>query len=333
MEQTIEPETILAIDEVCRASFPRPQHGDLLRRLGIALPGHRFEMRARRNGWFRPGGLITPTGEPITDDIQSWAEAAWKLADEDAGRLLAACHGEPAEADLRSEIGLPDRHEAPIVTRYSGVTHYFVSRYAEAPEAFIQLEVEELREVTSHRLGDGGAIDSVEDLVAPPIDDAEGRPVGTPIYRLRSIHDISRLIARVAVQGGSAPSSALRFFGDWRRSRAATVAVSAHWLLNISAWTDGYGVERIGIKPISSRAFAPTPVPPGASGVDLANELIRYDRQAGYPMAWFFDMVAGRGVPDTIARAVFEQWQAGYRYLPERDASCVADYCRRPYRC
>ena len=333
MEQTIDPETISAIDEACRASVPRPQHGDLLRRLALATPGHRFEACARRNGWFRPGGLITPTGQPITDDIQRWAEAAWAMADEDGGRLLAACRGDATEAHLRSEIGLPDRHAEPIVTRYSGITHYFVSRYASAPESFVQLEVEELREVTSHRLGVGGAVDSVEDLVAPPVDAAEGRPVGTPIYRLRRIHDISRLIARLALQGNGEPAGALRFFADWKRSRAASAAVSAYWLLQISGWTDGYGVERVGIKPVSSRTYSPAPVPQGVTGVDLANELSRYDRQAGYPMAWYFDMVTGLGVPEGLARAVFDQWRAGYRYLPERDANCVAEYCQRPYRC
>ncbi|MCB1916273.1 MAG: hypothetical protein KDG52_11230 [Rhodocyclaceae bacterium] len=333
MELTIDSEALRAVDEACRASAPRPQHGDLLRRLAIALPGQRFEARPRRNGWFRPGGLITPTGAPIADDIQCWAESAWAMAEEDAGRLLAACSGDPAESELRREIGLPGRHEAPIVTRHSGVTHYFVARYGDAPEAFIQLEVEELREVTSHRLAIGCPVDSVEDLVAPALDDAEGRPVGTAVYRLQRIHDMSRLIARVAGQGSGEPAGVLRFLDDWKRSRAASTAVSAHWLMRVSRWTDDFGVERVGIRPVSARTYAPTPLPQGVSGVDLANELRRYDRQAGYPMAWFFDMAAGRNGPEGLARAVFEQWQAGYRYLPERDAACVAEYCRRPYRC
>jgi len=333
MDQTIDIDTVRAIDSACRAARPRPQHGDLLNRLESAAPAHRFEARVSRNGWFRLGGLITPTGEPITDDIQSWAEAAWSLADEDGARLLAACRGEAEESDLRFDIGLPSTREAPIVTRFAGLTHYFVARYGNAPESFVQLEVEELREVTSHRLGEHGNPDSVEDLVAAPRKATEGRPVGMPVYRLRRVHDMARVVARMTLQLAGETAGALRFVADWNRSRAAAEPMSEHWLMQISNWTDRYRVERIGIKPIPVKDSILPPVPEAAHGVELANSLIAYDRQAGYPMAWFFDLVAGRGVPESLARAVLAQWEAGYRYLPERDMACVADYCRRPYRC
>lgn len=193
MEQTLDIDLVRAIDNACRAARPRPQHGDLLARLENAAVAYRFKYRASRNGWFRLGGLITPTGEPVTDDIMGWAEAAWAMSDEDGARLMAACRGEPDEADLRFDIGLPEHPDCPIVTRFAGITHYFVARYGNSPESFVQLEVEELREVTSHRLGEQGLPESVEDLVAAPRRASEGRPVGMPVYRLRRIHDMARV--------------------------------------------------------------------------------------------------------------------------------------------
>ena len=111
MEQTLDINTVRAVEAACLAARPRPQHGDLLARLEVAAPGYTFRHRLTRNGWFRLGGLITPTGEPISDDIMGWAEAAWSMADEDGARLMAACRGDPEETDLRVEIGLRAKGE------------------------------------------------------------------------------------------------------------------------------------------------------------------------------------------------------------------------------
>ncbi|MCB1887747.1 MAG: hypothetical protein KDH20_09075 [Rhodocyclaceae bacterium] len=333
MEQTLDIDTVKAVEEACRSARPRPQHGDLLARLEQALPAAHFKYRASRNGWFRPGGLITPSGEPITDEILGWAEAAWEMADEDGARLMAACRGDDTEQALRRAIGLPAGRDAPIVTRFSGVTHYFSARYGASPESFLQLEVEEIREVTSHRLGEQGEPDSVEDLVSAPRTDSEGRPVGMPVYRMRRVHDMARVMARMTLQMAGETAGSVRFASDWARSRAGSVALCDHWVLKVSNWTDRYGVERIGIRPAPVRESLRPPAPGLLSGVELANALSDYDRQAGYPMAWFFNLVGSRGVPESIARAVDDQWQAGYRFLSEQDMACIQDYCSRPYRC
>lgn len=333
MEQTLDIDTVRAIEAACLAARPRPRHGDLLTRLEVAAPASRFEYRLSHNGWFRPGGLITPCGEPITDEVLRWAEAAWEMADEDGARLLAACRGDPDEADLRRAIGLPMTHEAPIVTRFSGITHYFVAPYGNSPESFIQLEVEELREVTSHRLGEQGHPDSVEDLIAAPRTDSEGRPVGMPVYRLRRVHDMARVMARLSLQMAGETPGAVRFAADWSRSRAAGGKLCDYWMLKLSNWTDRFSVERIGLRPSPVSEHLLPPVPDAVAGVELANALTAYDRQAGYPMAWFFDLVTARGVPESLARSVESQWQAGYRFLPERDMACILDYCAKPYRC
>lgn len=50
-----------------------------------------------------------------------------------------------------------------------------------------------------------------------------------------------------------------------------------------------------------------------------------------YPMAWFFNMITSRSVPHALASAVIEDAQAGFNYLPDRDAEVVKAWLFRPY--
>lgn len=332
MEQTVDIDLLRAVEGACQAARPRPHHPDLMARVAEAAPGRNFVHRASRGGWFRPGSVVTAQGELISPDLTTWAEAAWEAADEDGARLQAACLGRPEEADLRFDIGLPPEGGAPVATRLAGITHYFSAQYGAAPEAFIQLEVEETREVASHRPGEGAVPDSVEDLISPRHHDVDGRPLKPPVYRLRRIHDIARVLARLTLQQVGSTPAAVRFMADWSLAQNGTKPLAEHWLMQISNWQDRFGVARIGLKPIAIKEHLRPPVPEGGDGVALARALHEYDRRAGYGLAWYFDMVAGRGVPVSVAEQVADHWEAGFRYLPERHAKCVLDYVRTPYR-
>lgn len=332
MEQTVDAALLNSVKAACAIARPRPHHADLLARLEVALPGRKIVHRMSKGGWFRPGGLISATGEVVSPDITSWAEAAWEAADEDGVRLQAACLGRADEADLRLDMGLPPEYGAPVVTRQAGVTHFFTHEYGSDPEAFLQLEVEELREVSSHRLGEGPAPESAEDLVSPRIHGADGLPLGPPVYRLGRLNDMARVLARLSLQHVGAPPGAVRFMADWSLSQSGQRPLSEFWMMQISAWQDRFGVERLGLKPVSLKEHVRPPTPEGGDGASLSLALHEYDRRAGYPLAWFFDMVAGRGVPVAVAEGVGEHWEAGFRYLPERHAKCVLDYLRSPYR-
>jgi hypothetical protein len=48
-------------------------------------------------------------------------------------------------------------------------------------------------------------------------------------------------------------------------------------------------------------------------------------------MAWFFNMITSRSVPHALAGAVIEDTQAGFNYLPDRDAEVVKAWLYRPY--
>ncbi len=69
----------------------------------------------------------------------------------------------------------------------------------------------------------------------------------------------------------------------------------------------------------------------GARGLALYEALQRFDRQAGYPMAWFFHMLTTKIVPHSVANAVIDDVQAGFSYLPERDVKVIKDWLHRPY--
>lgn len=331
MEQTVDSERLRAIEAACRAARPRPHHPDLLAHLAAAAPGWTFVHRLSRGGWFRPGSVVTPQGELISPDLTTWAEAAWEAADEDGARLQAACLGRD-EADLRFDLGLPPEGGAPVATRQAGITHYFTAQYGSAPEAFIQLEIEELREVASHRLGEGETPDSVEDIISPRHHDADGRPLRPPVYRLARINDIARVLARLTLQQVGSTPSAVRFLADWSMAQGGGKALADHWLMQISHWSDRFGVQRIGLKPLPLKEHLRPPAPEGQDGVAMSRALVEYDRRAGYGLAWYFNMVAGRGVPVGLAELVSDHWEAGFRYLPERHAKCVMDFVRTPYR-
>lgn len=332
MEQTVASDLLSAVEAACVAARPRPHHPDLMARLKEAAPGWSFVHRLSRGGWFRPGSVVTAHGELISPDLTTWAEAAWEAADEDGLRIQAACLGRADEADLRLDLGLPPDHETPVATRQAGITHFFTAQYGPAPESFVQLEIEELREIASHRLGEGATPDSVEDLISPRQHDSDARPLKPPIYRLRRIHDIARVLARLTLQQVGSTPPALRFMADWSMAQGGKVALADHWLMQISHWNDRFGVERVGLKPLSLNEHLRPPVPEAVDEVVLSHALSQYDRRAGYALAWYFDMIAGRGIPVSLVEQVSDHWEAGFRYLPERHAKCVMDYVRTPYR-
>jgi hypothetical protein len=69
----------------------------------------------------------------------------------------------------------------------------------------------------------------------------------------------------------------------------------------------------------------------GARGLALFDALQRFDRQIGYPMAWFFHTLTTKTVPHAVAVAVVEDMNSGFSYLPERDIAAVKDWLHRPY--
>lgn len=304
-----------AIAEACISVAVSAGPAALAKAISAAEPRLSFRQVLERGGWYRLGGVLDAGGEHIATDLEGWAAAELASHGEDVAAFAEDC----SERGLRA-------------TRFYGKTHYWVAQTGSGAADFIQLEIEELQETACHVLGAGReAPSSVEELI-------EGggtenpTPLGLPFYRLRRLTDVSQFLGRMRDQKLE-PQPVHRFLGAWEASSAGSAAFSNHWVLAVREHLDRYRQPILAAVPVA----AIVGVPPrfqtafGARGQALSAALQAFDRQAGYPMAWFFHMITTKAVPHAVAGLVVEDMQSGFAYLPERDLQAVKDWLHRPF--
>ncbi|NKN34174.1 hypothetical protein [Marichromatium bheemlicum] len=298
-----------AIARVCRDWSPGGGVAALSERLQAMFPGQPLRHVLTRGGWYRLGGVIDLEGRRVAEQVRPWAEAAFAAAGGDLERLLD---------------GLPLGRL--FVTRVEGRTHYLSVATGPAPEAAIQIELEELREVLERPLTDPdwypeGLAEFVDPTDFPRL---EPEPVAPPRLVLRRVLRLQPLLARTGY-GCGLP----RFLADWIRSSAAEqVQFCHHWIVAVR---DEDGHDR-------ARPVAATGTPDvslqwvdGVRGAALANRLHAFDRSQGYPFAWYFHMLSDPRVSHRLAAAVHADLMGAYAYLPARDLRILRDWCREPY--
>jgi hypothetical protein len=292
--------------------------GALARELGKAVPQLAFREVLVRGGWYRLGGVVDAAGRHVADDLEKWVEAELAARDDDLGALC----------DDYADSGL-------TATRLSGRTHYLVAATGYGTADFVQVEIEELQELACHRLFDAETPPgSIEELVDPRRDDSKAaKPLGAPFFALRRLTAASDMLARMRAQKPE-PQAIHRFIEAWESSSAGAASqFSNHWVLGVREHLDRYRQTIVQASPVAALNGTP-PRFDGAFGVQglaLHNALMRYDKAVGYPMAWFFNMITSRSVPHALAGAVIEDTQAGFNYLPDRDAEVVKAWLYRPY--
>jgi hypothetical protein len=311
------PLTVAELSRVCAATPPRPHHGALLAAIGEMWPGFDFRLALTRGGWYRPGGVITGSGERVSPDLQRWAEQAWQTCGADALRF----------AERFGDAGL-------LATRLVGRTHYFVAAYGKRAAEFLQLEVEELEEVADRRLLDADfPPDDLGQLLEPEHSARiDPQPVAPARYALRRLADINSFLGRM--QGQSPlPPPVVRFLDEWDTSSARHAAhFSDEWVLALAEHLDRFKQERLTAKPIPAPRKRSAPPDMGDKiGADLGAALHIYDRYAGYPFAWYFHLVTNNGVSRSVAAHVGQDLAAGYNYLPTRDAEILRVWLDAPY--
>ncbi len=281
-------------------------------------PGLNFHEALVRGGWYRLGGVVNGAGERVADDIENWAETQLAAHDDDLGMFF----------DTHVESGLQ-------ATRLIGKTHYLVAPLGEGAGDFLQVEVEELQEVISHPLfREDLPPASLEDLLDPR-DAAPNamRPVSVPFYALRRITDVGEFLARMWERKAEA-QPVHRFLDAWEMSSAGVAAeFSNHWVLAVREHLDRYRQPIFHASPIAALNGMPPRLTLGFGdqGLALHGALQRFDRQVGYPMAWFFHMLTTKVVPHAVASAVINDLQSGFNYLPDRDAQVVKEWLYRPF--
>jgi hypothetical protein len=294
---------------------------ELARELAPTAPQLSFREVLTRGGWYRLGGVVDRSGTHVADDLEKWAETELAARDDDLGVLCDDYAGSGLKA-----------------TRLSGRTHYLVATFGPAATDFIQLEIEELQEMTCHELFDAGsAPSSIEELIDPRraagSSASRNVPLGLPFLALRRLTPVADLLARMRTQKPE-PQPIHRFIEAWESSSAgAATCFSNHWVLGVREHLDRFRQTIVNATPVAAVNGAPQRFDGafGVQGLSLYNALSRYDKAVGYPMAWFFNMIASRSVPHALSRAVIDDTQEGFHYLPDRDAEVVKAWLYRPY--
>ena len=304
--------------ELCVKSPVSAGCGALAREASELVPGISFRDVLARGGWYRLGGVINAEGDRIAEDLESWAENELANHHDD----FAALHDHYTDQGLRS-------------THLTGKTHYLVASTGDDATDFIQVEVEELQEVNSHPLfTEDNPPASLDELVDPRLNAGTPfPPLGIPFYALRRVTDIADFVGRMAEQKPD-PQPLHRFIGAWEKSSAGNAAVfSNHWVLAVREHLDRYHQSILHASPAAALNGAPPhfELAFGAQGLALNEALQRFDKKAGYPMAWFFHMLTTKAIPHAVATAVINDLQAGFSYLPEKDAAVIKDWLYSPY--
>lgn len=309
----LKPQILLACTTTPVAAGPNA----LIKALATQVPALAFRRALCRGGWYRLGGVVSASGERISDNLEAWLEDELERHDGDFHALYAS----HALRGLRA-------------TRFVGRTHYFVAPIGEAVDAFVQLEIEDLQEVLSHTLfAEDEEAHSLEELLEPQSSVFNGQPIGFPSYIFRRITAMNEFLAN-ARQQQPEPQGIHRFIEAWGKSSAGNATTFYnHWVLAVSEHLDRFHQPIYRAKPVPAidGAIPSFTAKEGVRELALHDVLVSFDRQAGYPMAWFFHMLTTKAVPTWVARTVVEDALAGFAYLPRRDEDLIRNWLHKPY--
>lgn len=303
---------VAAVAQACATSNPLHGTDDLLTGLENAWPDLTFKTVLTRGGWYRSGGVVDIDKARVADSLHAWAE---QWADAELQQLMDKCLRRPLFA-----------------TRLLGRTHYLTAKTGVSAADFIQLEVEELQEVLERYLSDPDWLpDSLDEFIDPLDYPAmEPEPVGTSRLVFRRLFAAREMLNSLET---SSTNGLSRFLRDWQASSAGSCGhFCDHWVLGVRESTDSDGEALIDAHPVSVSAIESSPLTPAISGADLATRVHSYDHEAGYPMAWFFHMVASAGVPHAVGMHVADDHDRDFNYLPARDFEVLRSWVASPYR-
>jgi hypothetical protein len=279
------------------------------------MPELEFTHVVTRGHWYRLGGVVDANYQPISQNIAQWAEES---SAGDVDNLVAEY-----------------MNSGYFATRLSGKTHYFTASCGDGPDQFIQLEIEQLQEVLDRPLVERDWFpESLEEFLDPlDYPRLEPEPMDSAYLQFRRVTPIDKLL-RESSGKNRAMLSLARFFRDWQASSAGLHSQFCdHWILALREYQDRDGEHQLSAKPYSTfsgelkvSSLGDTP-----HGAELANAIHGYDRQVGYPFAWFFNLISSKSENYKLAEAVLRDQMGAFDYLPPRDLKVLRAWESSPY--
>jgi len=304
--------------KLCKDTLPGPGDELLLAKIQALVPGYPVRLARTGSEWYRLGGIVDMHGKRIANDLVEWTE-----------RTFIGCG-----KDLQTLIDYT-RAQKLIATRQTGNTLNFVIQTGCKAEDFIQLDIDKTREMADRLLVSASCPpEDLEEFIDPLSPDyVDTFAIGTARYAYRRKTDVAVFMTEIN-KHHIQEHPVQRFMDDWNRSSAQQKAVlSDDWIVRPFRHTGRFGEQQINVEIIGTRQKNLPQLDDinGKKGPALQNLLNRFDRQAGYPFAWFFYMAKGKRVLPHCGVAVYKDISGDFSYLPERDVAILKDWINTPY--
>ena len=304
--------------KICKNTLPGQDDELLLSKLQSLNPGYPIRLAKTGEEWYRLGGIVDLTGNRIANDLIEWTERTYI----ECGKNLQTLIDHAREKNL-------------IATRQTGNTLHFVVQTGSKAEQFIQIDIDKTHEMSDRLLvGEHNPPEDLEEFIDPLEPECiDTFCIGAARYSYRRKTDVAIFMNEIN-KYHIEEHPVQRFMDDWNRSSAQQKAVlSGDWIVRPFRHTGRFGEQQINVELINTQQKNVPQLADinGKKGVSLHNLLTRFDRQAGYPFAWFFYMVKGKLVSPHSGAAVFRDISGDFSYLPERDVAVLKDWINTPY--
>lgn len=304
--------------KICKKTLPGPSDDALLTNIQALIPDYPLRLARTGSEWYRLGGIVDMSGKRIAQDLVEWTERTYIECGKDLETLIDHT-----------------RKQRLIATQQTGNTLYFVIQIGCMAQDFIQLDIDKIHEVADRLLvGDQQPPEDLEEFIDPLYPECiQPFGIGAARYVYRRKTDVAVFMSELN-KHHIEQHPVQRFIDDWNRSSAQHKAVmSSDWIVRPFRHTGKFGEQQINVELINTQTKTLSQIDDlaGKKGTALHNVLTRFDRQAGYPFAWFFYMLKGKFVPSQCGVAVYKDISGDYSYLPERDAAILKDWINTPY--
>ncbi|MCQ8102614.1 hypothetical protein NP590_00745 [Methylomonas sp. SURF-2] len=316
-----EPRLMLAgqdITECCKKIIPGQTEDLLLSQLQGLIADYPIQLALAGEEWYRLGGVVDMDGQRIANDLIEWAERTYLECGQNLQTLI----------DYTVEQKL-------IATKQTGKTLYFVVQTGDRAEDFTLIEIDKTHEVTDRMLVN--PLQPPEDLeeFIDPLQPfcIESYGFGHSRYTYRRKTDV-KLFMDVINERHRGEHPVQRFMDDWNRSSAGQKKrLSDEWIIRPYQHTGRFGEQIVNVDIINTQQYILPHLEDfsGKKGNALSSLLNRFDRQAGYPFAWFFYMLKGKQVSTHCAEAVYRDIAGDFAYLGQRDEAVLRDWIASPY--